>query len=164
MKKKNTVLSVLCNILSTVCFAAVIAALLPAVVPNLMGMQAYNVISGSMEPEIPVGSLVLVKKCDAEELQTGDVIAFYSNGTVVTHRLVEIDSEKKELTTKGDANSSVDFRPVPYADVIGRVEKHIPVLGALEQFLTGGGKKYLIMILAAGVVFSLLAGQLKSEV
>ena len=161
-KKTNSVFAGVCNVLSIICFAVVIAALLPAVVPKLMGMEAYSVISGSMEPEIPIGSLVLVRKCSAEELQVNDVAAFISGNTIVTHRVVEIDAEKRELITKGDANNSVDFRPVPFADVIGRVEKHIPVLGAAEQFLTNGaGKIYLIIILAAGAIFSILAGQLK---
>ena len=84
----------------------VIVACLPLAVPRLLGVQEYNVISGSMEPEIPVGSLVYVKSVAFNELSEQDVIAFEAGASIVTHRIVSIDSGNQLITTKGDANIS----------------------------------------------------------
>ena len=60
-------------------------------VPHLLGYEQYVVVSGSMEPAIPVGSLVMAKPVKPAELQVGDVIVFYTErhiDTPVTHRVV----------------------------------------------------------------------------
>ena len=164
-KKSGNILSALLGILGTLIIIAVIVCMLPLAVPKLMGYQTYDVVSGSMEPEIPVGSLVLVKETEPEEILKGDVIAFMSardTGTVVTHRVVENDAENGEFITKGDANEQNDMNPVPYGDLIGRVEKHYPVIGGIMAGLTTGmGKIYLLMIVASGVILNLLSGKLK---
>ena len=65
------------GILSTILLAALVAVCMPLTVPRLFGYHIYSVISGSMEPAIPTGSLVYIKEMEPEEMQTGDVIAFY---------------------------------------------------------------------------------------
>ena len=164
-KKSGNVLSALLGILGTLIIIAVIVCMIPLAVPKLMGYQTYDVVSGSMEPEIPVGSLVLVKDTEPSEILQGDVIAFYSpsgGDAVVTHRVVENDAERGEFITKGDANEQNDMNPVPYYNLLGRVEKHFPVIGGIMVGLTTGmGKIYLLMILAAGVILNFLSGKLK---
>jgi len=54
-------------------------------IPSIFGIKAYIVTSGSMEPELPVGSLIYVKSTDKEILEIGDSITFYIN--VVNLRL-----------------------------------------------------------------------------
>ena len=142
------------KIIGAILILGVILVCLPIVIPKLMGFQEYNVISGSMEPEIPVGSLVYVKPADFSELGIGDVIAFSSGASVVTHRIVDIDSDNLLITTKGDANSANDFMPVAYTNVLGRVLVHIPVLGSVAALLTEtSGKAVAVVVLLVGVFF-----------
>ena len=78
------------------------------------GMQPLVVRSGSMEPTIATGSMILVKRIDASEIKVGDVLAVERpDHTRVTHRVVGIEHRgaTAELTMKGDANEDAD--PVP---------------------------------------------------
>jgi len=133
----------------------IILACLPVAVPKLLGIQTYNVISGSMEPSISVGSIVYVKNAEFNELAEGDVIAFESGASVVTHRITSIDSQSKLITTKGDANDTEDFVPVAYVNVIGRVVAHVPFLGYLASWLSEiTGKVIAVMLLIIGLLLS----------
>lgn len=106
-------------------------------VPSVLGFSFMQVCTGSMEPEYPIGSIVVARKIDAENLEKGDVISFYStnndiSGEVCTHRIVEISHTaggSKIFTTKGDANSDVDENPVSSLNVIGKVVINIGKAG-----------------------------------
>lgn len=65
---------------------AVVAVCVPMTLPRLLGYEVYVVVSGSMEPAIPVGSALYVESVPPEEVEVGDVIAFYDRGAVITHR------------------------------------------------------------------------------
>ena len=137
--------------------------LVPSFLPRILGYQTYNVISGSMEPELPVGCLVLVKASPPEDVTENDIIVFHRGDSVVTHRVVEIQKEERQFITKGDANESRDAAPVPYRDLIGIVTRHYAVLGKLMGFLASvPGKVLLITFIIAGVVLQFLAGKLRS--
>ena len=102
------------------------------IVPQLGGYVPFAVVSASMAPAIPVGSMVYVSYAEPETIQPGEVITFYMNveaETTTTHRVVENDTQKKAFVTKGDANEKVDIVPIPYSSVLGRVIFTIPVLG-----------------------------------
>ena len=61
-----------------------------------MGLKTYKVLSGSMEPEYHVGSVVYVEKSSIDDIEVGDVITFYINdNTVVTHRVIDKDNDDK---------------------------------------------------------------------
>ncbi len=100
-----------------------------SVVPRVMGMQPYAIISGSMEPAYPTGSLVYADPVEGEEVQVGDVAAFWQGEEVIIHRVEAIDGDAGELVTKGDANEDVDLRPVPLQNVLGRVVFSVPFVG-----------------------------------
>ena len=97
-------------------------------VPQVMGFSVLRVLTGSMKPEIPEDSMLLVQKTDAASLQVGDVISFFSpdpslNGALNTHRIVgitEVDGSL-QFTTKGDANMIEDQYPVDESRVVGKV-------------------------------------------
>lgn len=95
------------------------------------GINTYGVLSGSMEPAIQTGALVFVDtKVECEDMAPGDVAAFdIGDGTVCTHRIVEVDQEARTIVTKGDANENVDLAPVPFDSVFGESIGSIPVLG-----------------------------------
>lgn len=111
---------------------AVLAGLL--IIPKLMGYEEMAVLTGSMEPNYPVGSLIFVKEIDPDQLEVGDVITYrLDSDTVVTHRIVEIDKEAQRVTTKGDANSSNDGSPVSYSEIVGKAHFKIPYLGYVSM-------------------------------
>lgn len=142
----------------------VIVACLPLVIPKLIGMEEYNVITGSMTPEIPIGSMVYVKPVDFNELSEGDVIAFDVGASIVTHRIVEIDSSQRLITTKGDANPANDFMPVSYANVRGKVVAHYPYIGNLAALITEpSGKIAAFILLIVGVLLSSIGEKKKAK-
>ena len=84
----------------------------------------------SMIPEYEIGTVVITKKTDVNELKVGDVISFYSmdqdiSGEVNTHRIVNIeyggDDNAPYFTTKGDNNSEVDKHKVWPSQIVGKV-------------------------------------------
>lgn len=163
-KQGGRVISVLCSVLGTLILFSVIALCLPVTLPKLAGYEIYNVVSGSMEPEIPVGSAVYVKGIPPQELEEGDVIAFWSGNSVVVHRVQENRVVEGQFVTKGDANELEDPEKAPYDAVVGRVTYHIPWLGMVMGILSGTvGKAYLICFAACGVMFHMLAGRLKNR-
>lgn len=163
-KKRGGFLPALCNVLGALILLSVLLAVVPVTVPRLLGYQLYHVLSGSMEPEIPVGSLLYVSPAPAEEIREGEIIAFSEAGSVITHRVVKNRLVEGEFVTKGDANAGEDLNAVPYQRLIGRVVCHIPVLGEMMSLLTSGiGKAYAVCYAACGVMLNLLAGRIREN-
>ena len=104
--------------------------------PFLFGYATYYVVSGSMEPTIKVGEVILIQKVDNPmELKRDDIITFHGRGgnlegKVVTHRIVSDGVEDGKITTCGDANYGIKDTPITYEDVIGKYVK-------TSAFLTG---------------------------
>ena len=163
-KDKRRMASVICRLFGIIILIVVIGSLLPITLPHYMGYEIYNVISGSMEPDIPVGSIIFVKSVEPDTLEEGDVVAFMSGGSIVTHRIISNHLVEAYLTTKGDANEQEDRGEVPYANVIGKVVKHVPYLGQLMWVLSSNVGKMLMMILAlCGALLNILASRLKGQ-
>lgn len=126
----------ICNFLMTIIM--IILVLLAGImfVPRLLGYQSLAVLSGSMEPEISVGSIVYTKETDPTSLQVGDIITYrLSADTMVTHRIAEINTEDQTVVTKGDANDIVDGSPVAYSDIVGKVAFHLPWIGYISIYI-----------------------------
>ncbi len=105
-------------VLGRLWLALVTGTLLIATLPALLlpGWQAHVVVSGSMEPRINVGDVVISQ--DRDDYRPGQVIVFDdADRGAMTHRLQSIDGE--QFTTKGDANPTADSAPVPREDVLG---------------------------------------------
>lgn len=121
----------ICNVLSTVVLILLIVVAAVILVPMILGFKEMAVLSGSMEPTIPVGSIVYVKPLDDPSvLEPGDVCTYtLSDGkTMVTHRVVSIDPDNQTLVTQGDAND-VDDGDINFAQVFGEAQFHLPYVG-----------------------------------
>lgn len=130
------VLKAICNILTGILIAALLVLAGTFFLPKILGGQSLAVLSGSMEPGIPVGSIVVAMPVDASDLQVGDVVTYkLTEDTLVTHRVVEINAEEQTITTKGDANEVNDSNPVPYENVVGRVKFHLPYAGYISIYI-----------------------------
>lgn len=126
--------------LGTVVTVLVAICALTLVGMRIAGFRTFTVMSGSMEPDYSVGSMIYVKPVDYKSLKEGDVISFVANNekTVVTHRIAEIqvdenDSEVWRFKTKGDANNTADAQLVHYKNVIGTPIIKIPFIGYLAH-------------------------------
>lgn len=110
-------------------------------VPKIGGYCPLIVLTGSMEPQIMSGDLIIVKQIDSSEVQVGDVIAFFDpsgNGSsIVTHRVVELATENGVLSfrTRGDANNTDDRLPVPADDLVGIYRFRIAGAGNVAMFM-----------------------------
>ncbi len=109
------------NILSWPVYLCIAAYLLIAA-PMILRYHPVVVLSGSMEPTYPVGSVIYYKAAAFDEIQEGDSITFYtgSGDAMITHRVVEKREVSEEFVTQGDANQSVDPNPVEYRRVAGK--------------------------------------------
>jgi len=111
--------------------------------PSLAGAdEGLVVLSGSMEPAIEPGDIVLVEDVPIEEIEPGDVVTFQSHPgseTTYTHRVVDVTTDKRGtvLTTKGDANEQLDPMQTDADMLVGRVDHTIPKLGKLVAALQG---------------------------
>lgn len=159
------VFSKICSILSTLIIAvfAVVAGLL--VLPMLFGCKNMAVLSGSMEPGIPVGAVVYVKETDMAAIEPGDVITYRLSGdTMVTHRVVSVDRDAQQLITKGDANEVEDANPVAFSEVIGKELFHVPLLGYLSIYIkTPLGIMAVCGVLIVLILLNFLPGVLSGE-
>ncbi len=109
-------------------------------VPSIGGVLPLIVLTDSMYPEIQSGDLIICRTAKAEDIQVGDVIAFFDpagNGTsVVTHRVVEIlEEEGLAFRTRGDHNNTEDKVAVPAANLVGVYKSRLPGVGRVAMFM-----------------------------
>ncbi len=132
--------------------------------PTLFGYTLMNVLTGSMEPGIAPGDIVVIKTEAADSLQENDVITFRdSENTIVTHRIIDTVSENGEVLfqTKGDANNTADEELISSDQVMGSVAMTIPNAGSLANFIKN---PIVLAILSGLIVFTLTVGVLKKYV
>ncbi len=155
----------ICNAVSTVLMVLILIAAALLTVPQWIGYSPYIVLSGSMEPNYPVGSIVFIRKTVPVEVRINDVIMFtLADSTPVTHRVVDILPEEQAFVTKGDANNVSDFTPVPFERVVGKAKFRIPLLGFLTVFLqTGIGMTVFCIILASLILVEFLPQFIKGR-
>lgn len=116
------------------------AILLPSVLSGSLAI----VRSGSMEPEMPIGSIALTLPIAPEEVKVGDIIVFQpprhptimNPGVTVSHRVIEVQADGElYFITKGDASEDPDIFPIPASNVRGKVVFSIPHLGYVVHYV-----------------------------
>ena len=129
------------------------------------GFRVYTVQSGSMEPNVKAGGIVVVKS--VSNYSVGDVITFRVDQSSqdtppTTHRVAEVHDN--ELITKGDANEDSDREAILKSQVLGRAVFTLPYLGYVVNFSRSQiGFMVLIVIPAVLIVYSEL-GAIKKQV
>lgn len=131
-------ITLILNLISYVFFALLIVTVFVVITSNgqfLGKFQSYLVLSGSMEPTIMTGDIIVIQQIPTYGVN--DVVTYKDAGSrIVTHRIVE---EKKEeaktlFITKGDANRSVDNDTVESSSILGKVTFIIPKIGFIVGF------------------------------
>jgi len=102
------------------------------------GWRTEIVRSGSMEPAILTGSVVVSRPIAPEEVREGDIIMFSSlvGQSLTTHRVIAVRSDNGlYFMTKGDANKGGDINPVVPSQIVGIIVFSVPYLGYLISFM-----------------------------
>jgi signal peptidase len=160
-------------VLWLVILTALAAVALAVAVPRIAGGTPYTVLTGSMEPGLPPGTLVVVRPVDPEDIAVGDVITFQLESgkpAVATHRVVAVGTRldgEQVFTTQGDANGAPDRNPVRTVQVQGRLWYSVPYLGHLNSALTGKqrqGAVLVVSVLLAGYAAFMFVGAVRDGV
>jgi signal peptidase len=116
------------------CLTAVVA------LPGVAGHRALTVVSGSMEPTLETGSVVLDEVISPLEARPGDILTFSDpqRRRLLTHRLrrMRVEGGMAHMVTQGDANDAPERWSVPVKGEIGRVAYHVPKVGYLRAVIT----------------------------
>lgn len=147
------------QIITWLVLLSLVAILLAAIaVPKLAGAQPYTVLTSSMNPEYPPGTLIVVRKGDASTLSIGDVVTYQIRSgepEVITHRIVGFTFDQQGnrlLTTQGDAVGVPDSDPVRPAQVRGKLWYAIPYLGYLNNWISGSTRLIVVYTIAGALV------------
>lgn len=115
--------------------------------PMPFGYGASVILSGSMEPELSVGDLIIVG--ESESYLEGDVVVFQDKTSLIVHRIVEIEGDS--IITQGDANNGRD-EPITADAIKGKVLFHIDGAGNVVDFLRTPVGTLIIIALAIALV------------
>lgn len=153
--------------------AIAISLLVTVAIMLLCGYKFMIVSSGSMEPVLPVGSLVIVTPCEYEDLKDGDIITKDAGGIYLTHRIIgkyDETNTKKYLTpedegyyeaeywiTKGDASDTIDPKLTPEV-IVGKVyDAHaFAWIGLIVRYIRNNYQMLMIMLVILAVFVSVL--------
>jgi signal peptidase len=145
------------------------AAAVVTVLPRATHGAALTVLSGSMTPHLPVGSVVLIRPVDPGTLHVGDVATYQKapgKAEYITHRIVGINTSTTPatFTFKGDANRGADIDPVPATAIRGKVWFSVPYLGTIRDAVHTKGVLFLVAVIGlVGYALFQLASALKER-
>jgi len=141
--------------LSAVLLILVVAlAAVAIVIPKLAGALPMTVLTSSMEPRLPPGTLIIVKPVNPADLAIGDVATYQmvsGKPGVITHRIIAINlaaSGGRTFEFMGDNNGAPDAEPVQEAQIQGKLWYSIPLIGWVNNLVNGANKAWIVPVLA----------------
>jgi signal peptidase I len=122
--------------------------------PFFFGIKSLTVLSGSMEPTVHVGDIVVVRQISPLDARIGDIVTFRDAtdpSRLITHRVrrIELKGNNVAFETKGDANTSVEHWRVARDGTIGLVLYRVPRLGYVLFYIHGPLGRFLLVVLPA---------------
>jgi len=143
------VIAMIAKSITSVIYFMIAVLISITLLPFVLGYKPVVVLSGSMESVYPTGSMIYYKSVDFKDIKKGDAITFKLGGaTLATHRVIEKDNENQEFITKGDNNTTIDTKPVPYEAVVGKTGKIvIPYMGFIVTHI-----KEIPIVITLGMV------------
>ena len=139
----------------------VFLAVILIIAPKIAGATPLTVLTNSMEPGLPPGTLLVVKPIDPDDVRIGDVITYQirsGDPAVITHRVIAIDSDslgESSFILQGDNNGSADD-PVRPVQVKAKLWYAVPYVGWVNSAVNGENKSWIIPV-AAGLLFAYAA-------
>lgn len=125
------ILVLICNII-----LLVQKIITPDKIATIFGYKAFVISSGSMEPTLNIGDIVIIKETKQEQISKGNIITFRKDGYNITHRIndiIEKDGEKY-YQTKGDKNTTTDMDLVKYEEIEGVYVFKIDKIGSIITY------------------------------
>ena len=120
--------------------------------PRVVGYVPYTVLTGSMQPTIAPGDVVVDRPVQPRELRAGDVVTFpdpANKDRMITHRVRRVDAagDSVRVITRGDANNQDERWTVPAGGRVGRVAARVPMVGhVLQRVHTPFGRMLLLVV------------------
>lgn len=98
---------------------------------GIFPIKPVAIATGSMEKELYVGDVAIIKKCKANDIEEGDIIEYQMDGYTVIHRVTKKTQKNGRFTfiTKGDSNDNEDLQPVTQEQIIGKVIFKVRYIG-----------------------------------
>lgn len=129
--------------------------------PSFFGIKSFIIISGSMEPELNIGDIIITSQKEQNEIEKKDIISFREGQQIITHRVEEIVEENGEklYKTKGDNNNVSDRNLVKYNQIEGVYIAKIPKIGTLLATL----KNKVVIISIILTLYIIYSHNLKKE-
>lgn len=129
IKRRINVLTTILLVFAVLLCLTVTVQVLSKGYVNLFGYSLFRVVTGSMEPTVPVGALLVCRQTGMDAVQMGDIICFRAQetaifGRMMTHRVTGIFSDLDGnllFETRGDANLAADGFMVSQANFVGKV-------------------------------------------
>jgi signal peptidase I len=145
--------------------AGVVAGLaLALVAPLAFGAKPLTVLSGSMEPTLRTGDVVVSKRVSPTDVRPGDIVTFHDperGGALVTHRVraMRVHGRKVDFVTRGDANNASERWTVAADGELGRTVYRVPMVGRLFMLGRSHGVAFILLAiaLAALVILEVVA-------
>jgi len=141
------------RIITWVVFAVVMLVVAFAlVIPRIIGAVPLAVLTSSMEPTLPPGTLVISKPTDPEHLAVGDVVTFQpfsDDPMLVTHRIIAMGIQTDgdyTFTTRGD-NNGIDDEPIIGDQVMGKVIYSIPFVGYATSLFDNRERGWVVIVI-----------------
>ena len=128
------------------------------VVPKATGSVPLTILTQSMEPRLPPGTLIVVRPVDTDTLEVGDVATYQirsGDPAVITHRITAISSASdgtRSFTFQGDNNASPDSVPVTPGQIQGELWYSVPLVGWANQAVNGQARSWIIPAAAVALL------------
>ncbi|MBE6124113.1 MAG: signal peptidase I [Erysipelotrichaceae bacterium] len=116
-------------------------------IPMPFNVGLAVVMSGSMEPELSVDDLIVVKK--QKEYRVNDVVMYQKNGSLIVHRIIDISFDGV-ITTQGDFNNTPD-ESITIKNIKGKVIYSVPKVGLIISFVTSPLGVLIIIVVMIGL-------------
>ncbi|WP_162940244.1 signal peptidase I [Gryllotalpicola protaetiae] len=130
-------------------------AAVTVIIPHATGATPLTVLTGSMRPHLPPGTLLVVRPVKPADIRIGDVVTYEPNpndaSTVISHRVIAITSGtdgSRVFTVKGDANNTADA-PVQSKQVVAKLWYSVPLMGWVNSAVSGVHRGWMIPAAAA---------------
>ena len=131
--------------------------------PSVFGIKTFCIISGSMEPNIQINDMVIVKEVQQNEINKDDIITFVVNGDTITHRVIDVESRNGVLlyTTQGDANNIEDEEKITFENIEGKYIGKIPKVGKIVLALKS--KTTLAIVLSILILLYIIEQRINNK-
>ena len=135
MKLSLKLVKITLTILLFIIIPFVVFTLITSKTPIIKNISSFVVLTGSMQPTIPTGSVIYTQR--QPSYKKGDVVAFKSGNVNVTHRIVKVLNTDGNISyqTKGDANNTPDSKTILASEILGKQMFFIPYVGHAIIFL-----------------------------